>query len=105
MHSDEEFLAFRDVQPRANTHVLVVPRAHHGDLDEWVAAGGSGDRMLGFVRTTAQKLEVDGRYRLITNIGEEAGQVVPHLHWHVLAGPKATRVLGPARHTASSRPQ
>jgi histidine triad (HIT) family protein len=86
VRSDDEFLAFRDVQPRAATHVLVVPRAHHGDLDAWITAGGSSDRMLAFVRDVAADLEVSGRYRLITNVGEGAGQVVPHLHWHVVAG-------------------
>ena len=86
--STEEFLAFRDIQPRAATHVLVVPRAHHDHLDAWVAAGGSSDRMLAFVRQVADELGVDGRYRLITNVGEDAGQVVPHLHWHVVAGPR-----------------
>lgn len=84
--SDDEFLAFRDVQPRAATHVLVIPRAHHDDLDAWVAAGGSGDRMLRFVREVARTADVAGRYRLVTNVGEDAGQVVPHLHWHLMAG-------------------
>lgn len=88
VRSDEEFLAFRDVQPRAATHVLVVPRAHHSDLDAWIASGGSSDRMLAFVRAVAGDLDVSGRYRLVTNVGEEAGQVVDHLHWHVLAGPR-----------------
>jgi histidine triad (HIT) family protein len=88
VRSDEEFLAFRDVDPRASTHVLVVPRAHHEHLDDWLAAGGSSDRMLAFVSAVAAGLEVAGQYRLITNVGEPAGQVVPHLHWHVLAGRK-----------------
>lgn len=86
--SDEEFLAFRDVEPRAKTHVLVVPRTHHADLDAWVDAGGSSDRMLGFVRGVAGELGVAGRYRLVTNVGEGAGQVVGHLHWHVMSGPR-----------------
>lgn len=86
--SDDEFLAFRDIQPRAATHVLVVPRAHHDHLDDWIAGGGSSDRMLAFVRGVARDLGVDGKYRLITNVGEDAGQVVPHLHWHVLSGPR-----------------
>lgn len=89
--SDEEFIAFRDVDPRAATHVLVVPRDHHVDLDAWIAAGGSSDRMLAFVRRVAGELGVEGRYRLITNVGADAGQVVFHLHWHVLAG---TRLPG-----------
>jgi histidine triad (HIT) family protein len=86
--SDDEFVAFHDVQPRAQTHVLVVPRAHHADLDAWLAADGSSDRMLAFVTRIAAQLEVSGRYRLITNVGEDAGQTVPHLHWHILAGPR-----------------
>ncbi len=84
--STDEFLAFRDIQPRAATHVLIVPREHHDDLDAWIAAGGSSDRMLAFVRQVAQEVDVAGRYRLVTNVGEDAGQVVPHLHWHVMAG-------------------
>ncbi len=86
--SDAEFLAFRDVQPRAATHVLVVPRAHHDHLDSWIESGGSSDRMLAFVRGVASELGVAGRYRLVTNVGEGAGQVVDHLHWHVLSGPR-----------------
>lgn len=85
---DDEFLAFRDVQPRAATHVLVVPRAHVVDLDAWIDGGGSSDRMLAFVRDVASELDVSGRYRLVTNVGEAAGQVVAHLHWHVMAGPR-----------------
>ena len=86
--SDDEFLAFRDVQPRASTHVLVVPRTHHEHLDAWIAAGGSSDRMLAFVRRVASDVGVSGRYRLVTNVGEAAGQVVPHLHWHIMSGPR-----------------
>ena len=88
VRADDEFLAFRDVQPRAATHVLVIPRQHHEHVDAWVSAGGSSDRMLAFVRAVAQDVDVAGRYRLVTNVGEDAGQVVPHLHWHVLAGPR-----------------
>lgn len=86
VRADEEFLAFRDVQPRAETHVLVVPREHHEHLDAWLAGGGSSDRMISFIRDVARDLGISGRYRAITNVGEEAGQVVPHLHWHLVAG-------------------
>lgn len=86
VRADEEFLAFRDVQPRASTHVLVVPRSHHEHLDAWIESGGSSDRMLRFVRAVADDLQVSGRYRLVTNVGEDAGQVVPHLHWHMMSG-------------------
>jgi len=54
VHEDPTFLAFRDMHPRARTHVLVIPRAHHADLDTWIGAGGSSDEMLAFVRATAE---------------------------------------------------
>ena len=83
---DDEFVAFDDLYPKADTHVLVIPREHHDDLDAWVAAGGSSDRMLAFAARTADELGVAGRYRLITNVGSEAGQMIPHVHFHILAG-------------------
>jgi histidine triad (HIT) family protein len=86
VHESEEFLAFDDLSPKAEHHVLVIPRAHHGDLDAYVDSGASADRMLAFVAETARRRGIDRRYRLITNVGAPAGQVVFHLHWHVLAG-------------------
>jgi len=85
-HQDDEFLAFDDLFPKAPTHLLVVPRAHHANLDAWVDAGGSSDRMLAFVVEAARAVGVDGRYRLVTNVGRDAGQIIYHVHWHVLAG-------------------
>jgi histidine triad (HIT) family protein len=84
--ADDGFVAFRDIAPKAEEHVLVVPRAHHPDLDAWLAAGADSDAMLAFVGRTARELGVDGRYRLIANVGADAGQEVFHLHWHILAG-------------------
>jgi len=85
---NDEFVAFEDLFPKAATHVLVVPRAHHADLDASVAESpqGTGDRMLAFVGEVARTLGVAGRYRLITNVGADAGQIIFHQHWHLLAG-------------------
>lgn len=81
------FLAFEDIDPKAQQHVLVIPTEHHRNFDEYVAAdAGSESAMLRFVRDTADRMGVAGRYRLITNVGEQAGQAVHHLHWHILAG-------------------
>ena len=49
-------------------------------------AGGSSDRMLAFVSRLAEELGVGGNYRLITNVGRDAGQLIFHVHWHVLSG-------------------
>ena len=83
---DDEFVAFDDLFPKADTHVLVIPREHHQDLDAWVDAGGSSDRMLAFVARVARECGVDGNYRLITTVGGDAGQIIFHQHWHVLSG-------------------
>jgi histidine triad (HIT) family protein len=80
------YLAFRDIAPKADTHVLVIPREHHDNLDRFLANGGDAHDMLQFVSQTAEGLGVGGKYRLIVNVGEQAGQVVHHLHWHILAG-------------------
>lgn len=83
---DDEFVAFDDLFPKADTHLLVIPREHHADLDAWVEAGGSSDRMLEFVGRAAREAGIDGNYRLITNVGREAGQIIYHAHWHLLSG-------------------
>jgi histidine triad (HIT) family protein len=83
---DDEFVAFVDLFPKADTHLLVIPREHHENLDEWVDGGGSSDRMLAFVSRLAREQGVAGNYRLITNVGRDAGQLIFHVHWHVLSG-------------------
>ena len=83
-------IAFRDVNPQAPTHVLVIPRTH---VDSLAAAEDSA--MLGEVLTLAasvarsEGLEADG-YRVVINNGRNAGQAVDHLHLHVLGGRKMT---------------
>lgn len=84
----DEFIAFHDSSPRARTHVLVIPTEHHRDLDAFVQSGASSTDMLAFVHAVAEQLGIAGRYRLVTNVGPRAGQVIDHLHWHVLAGEK-----------------
>ena len=83
---DEEFIAFDDLFPKAEQHVLVIPREHHLDLDAWLAAGGSSDRLLRFVTHAAAEAGVAGNYRVIANTGRQAGQMIDHLHLHVMSG-------------------
>ena len=91
VHESDRTLAFRDVNPQAPTHVLVVPKAHHGH----VAALADADPAL-LADVLAAAVEVvraeglDGGYRLVTNTGADGGQTVGHLHVHVLGG----RALG-----------
>lgn len=85
-HQDDAFIAFEDIFPKATTHLLIVPRDHHEDLDAWLDAGSSNDAMFGFVAETAELAGVTGGYRLLTNVGRDAGQMIPHLHWHLMSG-------------------
>ena len=85
-NESDNFVAFEDLAPVADTHLLVIPRQHHTDFDAWVAAGGHSTELLEFVAATASKAGVAGRYRLITNVGSDAGQAVFHFHWHIIAG-------------------
>lgn len=86
VYEDDHVVAFRDIQPKAPTHVLVVPRQHVAD---WSAAATEapelGAALLTGVANVAQELELE-HYRVVSNKGEKAGQSVFHLHLHVLGG-------------------
>ena len=82
----EGFLAIEDRAPKAPVHLLVLPERHLETFRE--IAGFSADeskRMLEFVAETATVVGLDD-YRVIVNVGPEAGQTVFHLHWHILGG-------------------
>ena len=81
-------LAFRDVNPQAPTHVLVIPRDHYPNA---AALAAAGDGLLDELLTEAHQVAVaegiaDNGYRLVFNTGPEAGQTVGHVHAHVLGG-------------------
>lgn len=79
-------VAFRDIDPRAPLHVLVVPRDHHGDVAQLAAADPG--LLADVVRTANDVAEdlADGQFRMIFNTGARSGQSVFHVHAHVLAG-------------------
>ena len=85
VHETADTVAFRDINPQAPVHVLVIPRAHHAD----VSALGTADPALAgrFLRDVAAVAEAEGvaaGYRLVFNTGADAGQTVFHVHGHVL---------------------
>ncbi len=81
----ERVVAFRDLDPKAPTHVLVVPRGHHETVGDLAAAD---PQALADLVTTAASVaqECGGSYRLVFNSGADAGQSVFHVHGHVLGG-------------------
>ena len=85
-YSDDRIYAFHDIAPKAPTHVLVIPRKHIGKLAE---AGLEDRELLGEVVARAAAIARDLKlehYRLVANNGEQAGQSVFHLHFHLLGG-------------------
>ncbi len=83
---DERVIAFDDIAPQAPVHTLVIPREHHADL-----ADGMTQELLGAVLAAVPKVAdvkgvADSGYRVIINNGKDAGQLVGHLHVHVLGG-------------------
>lgn len=86
VYEDEKCLAFYDIDPQAPTHFLVIPKEHIGSVAE--VNGDNANLVAHIFQVIAQqakKLGLDS-YRVVSNIGEQAGQSVPHLHFHVLAG-------------------
>jgi histidine triad (HIT) family protein len=84
--SADGFVAIRDLNPQADTHLLVIPERHidtFRDIGEFPA--DEAKRMLEFVAATARDAGL-GDYKLVVNVGPGAGQTVFHLHWHVLGG-------------------
>ena len=77
--------AFRDIHPQAPVHVLVVPKQHIENLDHLDDQDLAGKLLLA-VREVAHALDLKGGWRLRVNNGRSAGQVVDHLHFHVLGG-------------------
>ncbi|MFI5272066.1 MAG: histidine triad nucleotide-binding protein [Ktedonobacterales bacterium] len=88
LYSDDQVVAFRDLNPQAPLHVLVIPRAHITGADDPRAT--QGDTLAAMVRAANTVARHEGvaqsGYRLVLNVGPDAGQTVFHLHLHLLGG-------------------
>mgnify|MGYP000012106293 FL=1 len=88
VYEDDTTYAFKDINPKAKVHVLVVPRKHYANVAELATAD---PQQLAHMAQVAQKIadqEFHGAFRLIFNTGIDAGQTVFHVHAHVLTGEK-----------------
>jgi histidine triad (HIT) family protein len=86
VHSADGFVAVRDINPQADTHLLVIPERHidsFRDIREFPPE--EAHRMLDFVAETATFAGLED-YKVVVNVGVGAGQTIFHLHWHVLGG-------------------
>ena len=83
----ENFLAFHDINPKAPVHILVIPKQHVDSFNELQPEVMAG--MTAFIQELVELVDIKkSGYRLISNVGENGGQEVKHLHWHVLGGTK-----------------
>lgn len=94
VYEDDHALAFRDINPQAPTHILVIPKGSYVSWDDFSATASDAE-IGGFARAVGKvardlNLPASG-YRLLANAGHDAGQEVPHLHVHLFGG----RPLGP----------
>lgn len=85
IYEDEQVIAFNDIDPQAPVHFLVIPKMHIKSVDEITA---DNSRIIAHIFEVISKLsvqlELENGYRVVTNCGEDGGQSVPHLHFHVL---------------------
>jgi histidine triad (HIT) family protein len=100
VYEDDEFIAFRDIRPAAQTHVLVIPRQHIPTLADCAESDAPLlGRMIVLVARLAKDLGVsytggETGYRTVINTGPGGGQEVYHLHAHLLAGPRPWQRMG-----------
>ncbi|WP_459616442.1 histidine triad nucleotide-binding protein [Bordetella sp. 2513F-2] len=93
VYEDDEFIAFHDINPAAPVHLLLIPRRHLASLQD-VTPDDAG--WLGRMVTLAARLAEEngcrpgpeGGFRLVANSGADGGQEVPHLHFHIIGGPR-----------------
>ena len=96
LYQDEELIAFRDIEPLAPIHLLIIPRRHIPSLTHLSNTDAS---LIGHMVIIANQLARDegiagSGYRLVINCGEHGGQIVPHLHMHLLGGKRLSDSMG-----------
>ena len=91
VYEDDTVIAFRDLTPQAPMHVLIVPKKHMENIAALVASDDD-EKLAGHIMKVAVKVaeaeNIKNGWRLVANTGEDGGQTVPHLHFHVLGGRK-----------------
>ena len=94
VYEDDTLLAFRDIAPQAPSHILIIPKKHMDSLDDTCAENlpDVAACLLAIPQIAAAEGLAKG-YRIITNIGDEGGQVVHHLHFHLVGGRQLSNKL------------
>ncbi len=89
VYEDELVLAFRDIAPQAPTHILVIPKEHIASVAEINEKNSAViSHIFEVIAKIAKEEGLSGGYRVVSNCGDDAGQTVHHLHFHILGGKK-----------------
>ena len=89
VYEDESVYAFHDINPSAPVHVLVIPKTHIQSIDSVCDSNiDAVSKVMLVIPKVAAILGLENGYRVITNCGEDGGQTVPHIHFHILGGTK-----------------
>ncbi len=89
VYENEDVLAFRDINPQAPVHILVIPKQHIASAAEITEENADAvAACFKAISAIAKQEHLDNGFRVISNVGEDAGQTVKHLHFHILAGVK-----------------
>lgn len=87
VYEDDMVLAFRDIAPQAPTHILVIPKNHIGSVSEITGENSTVvAHIFEVIARIAKEEGLENGYRVVSNCGEDAGQTVHHLHFHILGG-------------------
>lgn len=89
VYEDDKILAFRDINPQAPIHILIIPKEHIDSVDKINSSNSSVvAHIFEIIPKIAKELGADEGYRIISNIGENGCQSVKHLHFHLIGGKK-----------------
>ena len=95
VYEDETVFAFRDINPLAPVHILIVPKAHIASVHEITSQNcGVVAHIFEVISQLAEHEGLDNGYRVVTNCGDDGCQSVKHLHFHILGGKKLSETMG-----------
>ena len=98
VYENEYVLSFHDINPQKKIHVLVIPKGEYIDLDDFVQ-NASDKEVIEFNKAIIHVVNMlnisnkEGGYRVLSNIGDDGGQEVPHLHYHIFGGEKIGKMV------------
>lgn len=89
VYEDDEVLAFKDINPMAPIHILIIPKEHIDGADELNESNSAVTaKIFAVASRLAKEYGLDNGFRIVTNVGSDGGQTVRHLHFHLLGGKK-----------------